>query len=182
MKVFVGCSSSDKLSSIYYDTARKVASFLANKNYDLLIGGTLGVMGIVSKEFEDDNRNIDIMEADCYRLDDDNYKYPVCHHETLYLRKNDLITKANLIVFLPGGIGTFDEIFTAIESKRASEHNNDIVILNINGYYDNLIKLFDNMYENKFANIDDKRVYNVIDDFDEFCNYIDNSRLVGIYD
>ena len=98
------------------------------------------------------------------------------------MRKNDLITKANLIVFLPGGIGTFDEIFTAIESKRASEHNNDIVILNINGYYDNLIKLFDNMYENKFANIDDKRVYNVIDDFDEFCNYIDNSRLVGIYD
>ena len=48
-------------------------------------------------------------------------------------------TISNLIIFLPGGFGTIDEIFTSIESKRANEHDNDIIIVNFNNYYDSNI-------------------------------------------
>ena len=100
VKVFIGCSSSDNLDSIYYDSARDVASFLANKNYDLLIGGVRGIMGVVSSSFAVKGRYVYVMGVNCYSDETDNCGYPVCEHKLLYLRKNDLITKASLIVFI----------------------------------------------------------------------------------
>ena len=182
MNVFIGCSSSDKLDSIYYDKASMVASYLASVGYDLLIGGICGVMNSVIKEFASRKRNISIMEADCYRDDDNNYIYPVYNHATINLRKADLINKADLIIFMPGGIGTLDELFTAIESRRACEHDKDIVILNINGYYNNLITMLDYMYDNKFASVNNKNVYKIIDNYEEFTNYIDMICKDGNYD
>ena len=182
MKVFIGCSSSEQLDSIYYTEARRVASYLAGACFDLLVGGICGVMNVVIEQFVNNNREILIMEADCYRSKEKEYSYPVYNHETISLRKADLINKADLIVFLPGGIGTLDEIFTAIESRRAGEHNKKIIILNINKYYDNLIKMLDNMYDSKFASIDNKKVYTIINNYEDFTYYIDNLCEDSDYD
>ena len=177
MRVFIGCSSSDELDLIFYREARKIASYLASSGYDLLIGGLCGVMSVVTEEFANKKRNVSVMEAKCYRREDSYYKYPVVDHDTIGLRKLDLIKRADLIVFMPGGIGTLDEIFSSIESKRALEHDKEIIILNIDGYYDNLIKLLDNMYVKGFANVENKKVYSIVNGANEFISNMDR----GVY-
>lgn len=46
--------------------------------------------------------------------------------------------QSDKIIVLPGGTGTILEIFFANESKRAQEHNCDIVVVNSDGYYNGL--------------------------------------------
>ena len=83
----------------------------------------------------------------------------------------------NLIIFLPGGLGTIDEIFTSIESKRANEHDNDIIIVNFNNYYDDLIKQLNKMYKEKFADSYNKELYYIADNIDEVISYIEEECM-----
>ena len=182
MNVFIGCSSKNELDVIYYDEAKRVSSFLASLGYDLLIGGINGVMNTVIKEFSNKKRNISIMETDCYKDDASKYLYPVYDHKTIYLRKADLIDKADLIIFMPGGIGTLDELFTVLESRRALEHDKKIIILNINGYYNNLFRMLDDMYSGKFASIDNKNIYTILNSFEEFKDCINDIDKGGLDD
>ena len=52
----------------------------------------------------------------------------------------------------------------------------------MNKYYDNLIKMLDNMYDSKFASIDNKKVYTIINNYEDFTYYIDNLCEDSDYD
>lgn len=170
MKVFIGCSSRDKIDRIYIEQARCLADYLAKNNYDLLTGGAVGVMQVVIDSFKKNKRDITVMVVDGYQevLDKSLRLY---HYKRVGDRKYALINNANLAIFLPGGIGTYDEIFTAIESKRAREHDLNIIIVNINGYYDGIIKQLDRMYQEKFADYNNN-LYYISNDIDSAIKYI----------
>lgn len=170
MKVFIGGSSRD-VESIYYENIDKLALYLSKANYNLLIGCDCGLVGYVQDLFSKYKSKVSIMEALPYKKD--NYKCEVYCYDTICERKSNLINNANLIVFLPGGIGTLDEIFTAIESKRAKEYDVPIVIININNYYDELISLLDKIYREKFADLDNKQLYYIACDVDDAIKYIE---------
>lgn len=170
MKVFIG-GSSRNVNSLYYKDIDKLVEYLAKNRYDLITGCDCGLIGSVQDLFKSLGRKVTIIEALPYKKD--NYRYDVCCYNTICERKSNLINNASLIAFLPGGIGTFDEIFTAIESKRAKEYDVPIVIININNYYDELISLLDRIYKEKFADIDNKNLYYIACDVDEAIKYIE---------
>ena len=149
MNVFIGCSANDNLKDVYYREAVKLADYLASNDCNLICGGSDGVMARLQEVFANKNKGVMIMEVECYRKD--NYRYTVHNHNTIGERKRSLIEMADVIIFLPGGIGTMDEIFTTIESKRALEHNKEIIIVNINNYFDTLFEMFDKMYSEGFV-------------------------------
>ena len=182
MYAFIGCSSSDKIDDIYKEKAKLISSFLAKEGFNLITGGIDGVMGLIQKEFVKYRRDLIVLGVDAYILNESDYKYNLYNYKNISLRKQAIINMADLIVFMPGGIGTFDELFTIIESKRACEHSKPILILNINNYYDNLIEMLDNMYNNNFANINDKKYYYIINDLDEFTTIFNNIEWKDIYD
>ena len=76
------------------------------------------------------------------------------------------------MIFIPGGIGTVDEILTAIETKRSGQHNSPIIIININHYFDNLLNMFEQIYDENFADSKNKELYNVVDSLDEAIKYL----------
>jgi uncharacterized protein (TIGR00730 family) len=51
---------------------------------------------------------------------------------------------------MPGGLGTFEEIFEIIVGKQLGFHNKPIVLLNINGYWSPLLELIDRAIEQNF--------------------------------
>ena len=83
-----------------------------------------------------------------------------------------MIDLCDAIVFLPGGLGTINEIFSAIDSKRCGEFNKPIVFYNYNHYYDKLFEFLDVLYSEKFSEIEDKKTYYVTDKIDELIKYL----------
>ena len=55
---------------------------------------------------------------------------------------------------MPGGIGTLGELIEAIELKRSGNYNFDIIILNIDDYYNNIISFLKLTKKKKFLTND----------------------------
>lgn len=171
MNVFIGCSSRDEINDIYKEEACKLAEYLSINGYNLITGGADGLMGVVIDVFLRNKRDVSVMMVDNYQ-EVNSKDLGLWHYKRIGDRKYALINNANLIVFMPGGIGTYDEIFTVLESKRAKEHNLPVVIANINNYYEGIIKQLDKMYKDNFADYDEM-LYHVSNDIDDAINYIE---------
>lgn len=165
MNIFIGCSSSDSIDNIYLDETFKIAKKIKNNN--LIVGGINGLMGILIKEFLSSTV---VCVKDYFDNIDNRYNKIV--FDTVNDRKNAIIDMADVFLFLPGGIGTIDEIFSVIEAKRSKQHNKKIIIYNINHYYDNLVNLFDGMYKDNFSDSANKDLYVITDSLIDCINYI----------
>ena len=172
MNVFIGCSSKESLNHIYIESTTTLANYLSTHNYDLMCGGTDGLMKILVNTFKKNNRTINLSGVKGYfSIESENENVTI--YNTVSERKHSLIHSAHLMLFLPGGLGTMDEIFTAIESKRAKEHNIPIIIININHYYDNLINQLNTMYQENFATAIDNQYYHITNSIEETIQYIE---------
>ena len=69
---------------------------------------------------------------------------------------------------------TFDEFFEILTLKQLGRHNKAIVILNTNGYYDNLLKMMEVSIEKQFITRDCVELYKVVDTVDEALDYIES--------
>jgi uncharacterized protein (TIGR00730 family) len=58
---------------------------------------------------------------------------------------------SDAFVILPGGLGTLDEAFEIITWKQLGLHDKPVVIANIDGYWDALNTLFENMNDEKYV-------------------------------
>ena len=175
MKIFVGCSSRDDIDSIYKEQAIILAEQLIKHNHDLICGGTDGVMKIFHDTFIKNKRTVTLVNVHNYFESKTTSPY-IYQYDTVSERKQSISKLADVLLFLPGGFGTMDELFTVIESKRAKEHNKPIIILNINNYYVHLINQINTMYQEKFASINDKDYYFIANNIEDAIQYIKKLR------
>jgi uncharacterized protein (TIGR00730 family) len=71
--------------------------------------------------------------------------------ETMHERKYQMVQMADSFAALPGGIGTLDEIVEVFSWLQLGLHLKPVGLLNVNSYYDPLVKLFDHMCEERFV-------------------------------
>ena len=60
-------------------------------------------------------------------------------------RKDLMISKSEVIIALPGGIGTLDEVFTVAASNSIGYHKKHVILYNMKGYWNPLIAMLDDM-------------------------------------
>ena len=82
--------------------------------------------------------------------------------QDIHERKKKLAENADAIVSLPGGVGTMEELLEMITLKQLGQILSPIVILNINDFFDPLLKLFDQMIEQHFMSEIHKNIWTVI--------------------
>lgn len=60
-------------------------------------------------------------------------------------RKREMLLRADAAIALPGGVGTWDELFDALALRRVKSggHKKPIGLLNVNGFYDTLLQFID---------------------------------------
>lgn len=175
MRLFVACSASKNISSEYFNGCSNFLNILMKDN-DLVFGacksGLMELAYDITKKNE--NKVIGIC-PDAYKHDFNSLKCDIeITTKNISDRTNSLIKESDALIFLPGGIGTINELFTAIELKRCHEYNKPIVIYNINGFYDELLAFFEKLYNEKFARVIDKELYLVSNEIDVILNYINN--------
>lgn len=173
MQIFVGCSSRDNIPKKYYNDCNILLNKLLKEN-DLVFGAFHGgLMGIAHDiTLQNENKIIGIC-PEVYKHDFDNLK---CNKEILTKnimeRTSEIIKNSDILLFLPGGIGTIYELYTALECKRCHEFDKPIIIYNSNGFFDKLLDFMEVIYEEKFASYDDKNLYFISNDIEEIQKYI----------
>jgi len=69
---------------------------------------------------------------------------------TMFDRMNTMFNHADAFIALPGGLGTLEEIFHISSWAQLHIHHNPIGLLNVNGFYDNLLSFLDQAVEQEF--------------------------------
>lgn len=62
-------------------------------------------------------------------------------------RKDLLLAHSDVVVALPGGIGTLDEVFTVAAAHTIGYHQKRIILYNIGGFWNTLIALLDDLQQ-----------------------------------
>ncbi|CAF3478227.1 unnamed protein product, partial [Rotaria sp. Silwood2] len=69
--------------------------------------------------------------------------------ETMHMRKHGMMMGSDALIALPGGTGTLEELMEAITWKRLDLIHMPIFIVNLDGFYDPLLNLCENMFKER---------------------------------
>jgi len=72
------------------------------------------------------------------------------HVSTMSDQMNTMFNHANAFIALPGGLGILEEIFHVSSWAQLHIHHKPIGVLNVNGFYDNLLSFLEQVVEQKF--------------------------------
>lgn len=207
MRICVLGSSSAKTSKSITDESYQLGKILAEKNIICVNGGgKTGVMGSVNDACLDHNgKTIGVIhEMFCFDGEESQNlsKVVVVNGGDLHARKRKLFVLSDALIFMPGGAGTFDELWDAISArslrlrmmcveKRDSidVYKSDtslgldrvedfkrkpIVVVNIDGFYDTVLKTFEQMNKHNvlYSKIED--YYHVVSTAEEAVEYCIN--------
>ncbi|HTK95559.1 MAG TPA: TIGR00730 family Rossman fold protein, partial [Terriglobales bacterium] len=149
----VYCSSSRELPPVYYDAGRELGHAIARNGWRLVYGGNrIGLMGVVADAVREAGGKVTGISP--RTMVDEGIGDDACDEilvtETMRERKRLLEERGDAFIAMPGGLGTFEEIFEIIVGKQLGFHNKPIVLLNINRYWSPLLELIDRAIEQKF--------------------------------
>lgn len=185
--VCVFASASDIIDEVYYKDAREIGLLLGKYGFNIVYGGSrLGLMySCASAVKESGGKIIGVMPK---KLSDLGYSNPKDCDE-FYLtdgmrgRKAKMDEISTAAIALAGGFGTLEEISEMIVQKQLGYNNKPIVFLNTNGFYNDLIRFFDNVIKYKFAKEGSEKLYYIAntpeDAIKYICSYKTSNREVS---
>jgi hypothetical protein len=146
--ITVFCGSKDGFNEVYRETGWQLGEFLALKGITVIYGGAkVGVMGAVADGALDKNGKVVGVIPSFLKKDEvvHNQLTQLIEVETMHERKLKMHELSDAVITLPGAWGTMDELFEMLTWAQLGLHNKPIGLLNINGYFDSLKVLFNNM-------------------------------------
>lgn len=176
MNIFVGCGSKIPKTKEYCILAEKVANAIVKEKYNFVFGaynhGLMGVIYNIVKESKESS----VIAVTCTAYEEDlkelAYKEPAYIEKNIAGRKEMFYKVADVLVYIPGGLGTLDELMSAIETKRGEEHNLPIIIVNPNGYFDDFLKMLEKAYCEEFSSDSAKSLYKIVNNSEELFEEI----------
>ena len=94
-------------------------------------------------------------------------------------RKDLMLLKSDVVVALPGGLGTLDEIFTVAASSTIGYHNKRVILYNINGFWNTLIALLDDLQQRGMIRGDYHRHIEIADSFEQLKQLLARQELLN---
>mgnify|MGYP001298933769 CR=1 FL=1 len=153
-KVTVFCGSSMPLNSkLIKQETLNIADILIRNNIGLVYGGAkIGIMGIISNRIMEKGGKVTgiIPKILVKKEIINNNITELIVVNSMHERKKMMYDLSDAYIILPGGIGTLEELSETITWKVLGIEDKKIIIFNLNGFYDNLIKQFKTMEENNF--------------------------------
>jgi hypothetical protein len=148
--IAVFCGSSSGNNENYKKQAVRLGQMLAKKNIDLVYGGAkVGLMGAIAEgALNNGGKVIGVLPTFLKSKE-------IAHSEltelilveSMHERKTLMHEMSDGVIALPGGFGTMEEFFEMLTWSQLGLHKKPIGMLNIDGFYNALISLLDNMVE-----------------------------------
>lgn len=151
-KICVFCGSSSGNNPVYTNTALKLGDYFADNSISLVYGGgNIGLMGIISSTVMDKGGHVTGIIPEMLH---ENVTHKGISElivvKTMHERKALMYSMSDAFICLPGGIGSLEEVLEVFTWLQLGYHSKPVVLLNINGFYNNLIKQLEFMVEEGF--------------------------------
>jgi uncharacterized protein (TIGR00730 family) len=144
--IAVFCASANGNHVAYKAAAEELGRALATRNIGLIYGGAkVGLMlAVAEAALAANGRVIGIIPEVLVDLEVAHRGLTELHvTSTMHTRKALIGEKSDAFIALPGGFGTFEELFEVLAWHTLKIHAKPVVLLNINGFYDQLISFLD---------------------------------------
>ena len=152
--VCVYCGSRNGANPGYSEAARKFGTLLANERWRLVYGaGDVGLMGEVARAAQAAGGDtfgvipVHLLQREVGKTDLTRFVVT----ETMHERKKVMIMNADAVIVLPGGPGSLDELFETLTWRQLGLYDKPILVLNVDGYWDALQILLDQVINQGFA-------------------------------
>ena len=139
----VFCGSSPGVSPEFTDAARELGQLMADRNIELVFGGShVGMMGVVADAvLAGGGSVIGVLPRFMQEKELAHTGISTLHLvDTMHERKQRMAELSEGFVALPGGFGTFEEIFEAITWGQLHLHEYPCGLLNVCGYFNSLVE------------------------------------------
>mgnify|MGYP003317645723 CR=1 FL=1 len=174
-RIGIFCSASEVIDELYFEKARELGEWMGQNKKTLVYGGAnLGlmecvakaakenggfVMGVVPTKLEERGAVSDLLDV-TFRVDN------------LSERKDAMLRESDVLVALPGGVGTLDEVFHIMAAASIGYHTKKVILYNINGFWDGLLDFLEGLIGQGFARRPMEKFYGVANSFDELIDLL----------
>lgn len=174
-RIAIFCSASPDIDSVYFEKAEELGRWMGQNGKTLVYGGSdMGlmdcvarsakengslVMGVVPTKLEERGRVSTLLDV-TFRTDN------------LSDRKDTMLREADVMVALPGGVGTLDEVFHVMAAATLDYHRKKVIFYNINGFWDGILGFLSALEERRFAHRPLRDHYQVAADFEELTELL----------
>lgn len=163
------------MDAIYYEEASKLGRWLAENGKTLVYGGAnCGLMEATAKAvMENGGTTMGIVPQILFERNrvSDNITITVPCAD-LNDRKQLLIDKSEVIIVMPGSVGTLDEVFTVMAANTIGIQVKKVIFWNINGFWNELFVLFESLQKKGVVNKPMDQLYSVADSLEELVAQI----------
>lgn len=148
MKICIFCSANSNLDPDFFRMTEELGRWMGENGHAVVFGGcNLGLMACIAKAVhEAGGETIGVVPSiieEGGQVSPDVTTHIPC--DNLSERKDILIGTSDIIVALPGGIGTLDEIFTVLSAATIGYHRKRVVLYNMKNFWQPLLKMLDEM-------------------------------------
>lgn len=176
--VAVFCAASENIAPGYFEAAAEVGAMLGRIGATMVYGGArFGLMEATAKAAKAAGARIvgvvpDILvERD--RVSGLLDEQVGCRN--LSERKEIMLERSDILVVLPGGIGTLDEIFHVLAAATIGYHTKRVVLYNVNGFWNQLLATVEEMSQAGFVRGEMEKYLIVANSVAELENLIRNN-------
>ncbi|EOX96673.1 hypothetical protein QUC31_005689 [Theobroma cacao] len=169
-KICVFCGSNAGYKASFGDAALELGKQLVERKIDLVYGGgSVGLMGLISQT---------VFNGGCHvlgvipraLLPQEISGETVGELKTvadMHQRKSEMAKHAEAFIALPGGYGTMEELLEMITWSQLGIHEKPVGLLNVDGYYNCLLDLFDKGVEEGFIDSSARHIVVIADTAEE---------------
>lgn len=173
------CSASNDIDPKYFEAARKLGEWMGKEHKTLIYGGAnLGLMECAAIAAKENGGYVigvvpEILE-ETGRISE--FPDEIINTHNLSDRKDIITQKSDILIALPGGLGTLDEIFHVMAACTIGYHKKKVILYNVAGFYDNLIALLTTLDENKFTRNPISTYYETANTLDEIKSIVNSHK------
>ena len=171
--VYLGASSGNEKS--FKQAIRELGTWIAQSGNTVVYGGSkAGLMGDLAESALLSGGKVIGVEPQFFI--DAGYEYndvtELIVTEDMSQRKAKMIALGDAFIAFPGGTGTLEEISEVISKVCLNQLHAPVIIYNLNGYYDHLKALFENMIETNLLDAKKIEAVHFVSDLEDIKNLL----------
>ncbi len=179
LSICIFCASSTGNSVAIRSAAQQLGTDLASAGYRIVFGGGhRGLMGILADAaLEAGGEVIGVIPKALEELELAHLGLSKLYVTgSMHERKQMMAELSDAFVALPGGFGTLEEFCEMVTWGQLGIHAKPCILLNVDGYFDSLIGMFDHGVESGFISSEDRGIVQVASGVEELMVMLATER------
>lgn len=160
----------------FHEAAAAMGKGIADHDWALVYGGSKGgLMGEVAEHAINDGAHVTGIRPTSLLPEEasDNMKMEHIDVPDMDTRKRMMFDRADAFVFLPGGMGTLEELGQVMSWTKLGYYEKPIVLVNVDGYWDDMVAWFETAIEAEFVTREGLSRLALIPTVDETFKYLE---------